>query len=255
MPKPVAYLGVRMSPEDKLEAASEALRKAEESVGTMTNILRDDETMRLEIPSVGEITMVRKTGASSSGGGESLLEGVELPDQEALRNGNGSLVASLFRFDEQATAGLESSDLASKVIAVTSYDDGGRSRRLADLDSALVFRLRHESRDGMAPRCAFWDFDARGWSEDGCEVVLADDGDNVTTCRCNHLTNFAVILALAPQEDLAGQEELLRVLTLVLCSLSAVCLVLSLVYFAGEYYVVMTLKVKRSCTRYKCDAY
>lgn len=31
-----------------------------------------------------------------------------------------------------------------------------------------------------------------GWSTDGCQLVLRDNGS--VTCECDHLTNFAVLM-------------------------------------------------------------
>ena len=49
-------------------------------------------------------------------------------------------------------------------------------------------------------RCVFWDFsmnqNSGGWSEEGCRLfeISASDGMLNTTCLCDHMTNFGILL-------------------------------------------------------------
>ncbi|CAK8690815.1 unnamed protein product [Clavelina lepadiformis] len=65
--------------------------------------------------------------------------------------------------------------------------------------------------------CAFWNFSTSSWSTDGCCLV---DGSNPPECRCNHLTNFAMLLAIYDIPD----DVVLSTLTTVGCSISIVFL-------------------------------
>lgn len=44
----------------------------------------------------------------------------------------------------------------------------------------------------VPPSCTWWNFSARNWSSSGCAVVRVADG--AVTCRCWHLTNFAILM-------------------------------------------------------------
>ena len=44
----------------------------------------------------------------------------------------------------------------------------------------------------LAPRCAFWNTSGNKWSFEGCELM--DHNAVYSTCMCNHLTNFAIIM-------------------------------------------------------------
>lgn len=77
--------------------------------------------------------------------------------------------------------------------------------------------------------CAFWNFSrdngTGGWDDGGCEVDYWASDFQKTTCRCNHLTNFAVLL------DRTGQMEdsiPLKVLTIVCSVLSIIALMLTM---------------------------
>jgi hypothetical protein len=40
--------------------------------------------------------------------------------------------------------------------------------------------------------CVSWDFGVQQWTPDGCSTSVGQGG--IVTCRCNHLTNFAVLV-------------------------------------------------------------
>uniref|UniRef100_A0A2C9KAD0 GAIN-B domain-containing protein n=1 Tax=Biomphalaria glabrata TaxID=6526 RepID=A0A2C9KAD0_BIOGL len=46
--------------------------------------------------------------------------------------------------------------------------------------------------------CSFWNISngesAGFWSQDGCQVVASQSHKNHTTCQCDHMTSFAIML-------------------------------------------------------------
>ncbi|XP_061778434.1 adhesion G-protein coupled receptor G2 [Nerophis ophidion] len=82
--------------------------------------------------------------------------------------------------------------------------------------------------------CAFWDFTgnggAGGWSSAGCFVVNSTSWG--TTCTCNHLTSFAVLLDLS-REGVSDprQAQILTFITYIGCGLSAVFLAATLLTY------------------------
>ena len=56
------------------------------------------------------------------------------------------------------------------------------------------------SQNWSSPVCVSWDFKAANgsgnWSEKGCTLVVSKDdkGSEIVLCRCNHLTNFGVLV-------------------------------------------------------------
>ncbi|CAL8365167.1 unnamed protein product [Lota lota] len=86
--------------------------------------------------------------------------------------------------------------------------------------------------------CVYWDFTMNngrgGWNSDGC--FLQNTTDNETTCSCNHLTSFAILLDLArgPITDRL-QANILTFITYIGCGLSSIFLSLTLLtYLAFE---------------------
>ncbi|XP_045880534.1 adhesion G-protein coupled receptor D1 isoform X1 [Meles meles] len=80
--------------------------------------------------------------------------------------------------------------------------------------------------------CAFLDFSSGEgiWSNQGCE--LAEGNLSYSICRCTHLTNFAILMQVVPMELTRGHQVALSSITYIGCSVSLVCLVLTLVTFA-----------------------
>ncbi|XP_036132719.1 adhesion G-protein coupled receptor D1 [Molossus molossus] len=80
--------------------------------------------------------------------------------------------------------------------------------------------------------CAFLDFSSGEgvWSNQGC--VLAEGTLNYSVCLCTHLTNFAILMQVVPLELTGGHQVALSAISYIGCSLSALCLVVTLVTFA-----------------------
>ncbi|XP_005403043.1 PREDICTED: adhesion G-protein coupled receptor D1 isoform X2 [Chinchilla lanigera] len=80
--------------------------------------------------------------------------------------------------------------------------------------------------------CAFLDFSSgKGvWSSQGC--ALREGNLSHSTCRCTHLTNFAILMQVVPLELPRGHQVALSSISYVGCALSVLCLAATLVTFA-----------------------
>ncbi|XP_075061940.1 adhesion G protein-coupled receptor E3-like [Mixophyes fleayi] len=95
------------------------------------------------------------------------------------------------------------------------------------LNLPVIFRISHL--EALKPYhkhfCVFWDSEIRGWSEKGC--ITESYYNNPTTCSCNHLSSFAVIMAPYGIEKNHG----LTIVSHIGLSISLLCLCLSLLTF------------------------
>ncbi|KAM9330874.1 adhesion G-protein coupled receptor D1 [Gastrophryne carolinensis] len=80
--------------------------------------------------------------------------------------------------------------------------------------------------------CAFLDFSSGSgiWSSEGCARV--EGNLNYSVCRCNHLTNFAILMQVVPVKLSGSHKVALSSITYIGCSLSIFCLAITLVTFA-----------------------
>uniref|UniRef100_A0A3Q3WJC0 Uncharacterized protein n=1 Tax=Mola mola TaxID=94237 RepID=A0A3Q3WJC0_MOLML len=76
--------------------------------------------------------------------------------------------------------------------------------------------------------CVFWDSSEDGgtWSPRGCSVV--ETNPNYTVCSCNHLSSFAVLMAVYEMED----KFELQLITWLGLSLSLICLLFCILTFS-----------------------
>uniref|UniRef100_A0A8D1A9B5 Adhesion G protein-coupled receptor E5 n=1 Tax=Sus scrofa TaxID=9823 RepID=A0A8D1A9B5_PIG len=103
------------------------------------------------------------------------------------------------------------------------------------LDSPVTFAFSHlpgtQEQKEHGPReeriCAFWKHDGSNgghWATSGCRIL--GNGNDSTTCQCNHLSSFAILVAHYNVED-----PKLALITKVGLSLSLVCLLLCILTF------------------------
>ncbi|XP_029090263.1 adhesion G-protein coupled receptor D1 isoform X3 [Monodon monoceros] len=80
--------------------------------------------------------------------------------------------------------------------------------------------------------CAFLDFSSGEgiWSNQGC--ALAEGNLSYSVCRCTHLTNFAILMQVVPLEHTRGHQVALSSVSYIGCSLSVLCLTITLATFA-----------------------
>ncbi|NP_001374471.1 adhesion G protein-coupled receptor L3 isoform 17 precursor [Homo sapiens] len=84
----------------------------------------------------------------------------------------------------------------SPVITAAINKEFSNKVYLAD---PVVFTVKHikQSEENFNPNCSFWSYSKRTmtgyWSTQGCRLLTTNKTH--TTCSCNHLTNFAVLMA------------------------------------------------------------
>ncbi|XP_022103957.1 adhesion G-protein coupled receptor G2-like [Acanthaster planci] len=129
---------------------------------------------------------------------------------------------------------------------VTAAFHGVRVENLP-LNSSVVstFRLTTNVAEGRriaeeTRECVFWDFTLNhgigDWSNAGCQTV-STDSLGLTTCSCNHLTSFAVLV------DIYGQKKsspALDIISKIGCGVSIIGLLVTL----GIYLSIESLRVK-----------
>ncbi|XP_072796867.1 adhesion G protein-coupled receptor L3 isoform X5 [Vicugna pacos] len=121
----------------------------------------------------------------------------------------------------------------SPVITAAINKEFSNKVYLAD---PVVFTVKHikQSEENFNPNCSFWSYSKRTmtgyWSTQGCRLLITNKTH--TTCSCNHLTNFAVLMAhVEVKHSDAVHDLLLDVITWVGILLSLVCLLICIFTF------------------------
>ncbi|XP_077480093.1 adhesion G-protein coupled receptor G2-like [Stigmatopora argus] len=107
---------------------------------------------------------------------------------------------------------------------------------IGNLSDNIRFTIRNSPHVNVNSKaiCVFWDFDVNGggggWSSDGCVVVSATWWG--TTCSCNHLTAFAILLDLSRGGIIdPHQAQILTFVTYMGCGLSSIFLAATLLTY------------------------
>ncbi|KAK3585642.1 hypothetical protein CHS0354_004562, partial [Potamilus streckersoni] len=104
--------------------------------------------------------------------------------------------------------GNRSASIGSRVLSVSLQYVGNSGTRAANINvhDAIILILRTEiepDRTEHSRLCTYWNVGIKSWSTDGCRQVVKNQSH--TTCSCNHLTNFAVLVLYA-KENQAGTD-------------------------------------------------
>ncbi|XP_021940476.1 latrophilin Cirl isoform X4 [Zootermopsis nevadensis] len=115
--------------------------------------------------------------------------------------------------------------LNSKVISASL----GKGRHI-QLSEPVRLSLRHLRTENVSnPACVFWDYTMSAWSDEGCHVEMTNHTH--TTCLCDHLTNFAVLMDVHATYLPPSHQMALQIITYIGCIISVVCLLLAVVTF------------------------
>ncbi|KAK2815879.1 hypothetical protein Q5P01_026346 [Channa striata] len=112
--------------------------------------------------------------------------------------------------------------IVSKVVSVMVSNPSTQN-----LSRAVKITLKHLQTDESRERnyvCVYWN-ERGAWSTDGCKQL--DSNASQTVCSCNHLSSFAVLMALYPIEHTFG----LVVLTKIGLIVSLLCLIACILTF------------------------
>uniref|UniRef100_A0A8C6Y032 Adhesion G protein-coupled receptor D2 n=1 Tax=Naja naja TaxID=35670 RepID=A0A8C6Y032_NAJNA len=112
-----------------------------------------------------------------------------------------------------------STQVASSIISsslVSNYEE---------ISTSVRYRLRHRVQVFLL----FSPEGVGGWSTRGCSVSSSQE--DLTTCACNHTTNFAVLLQVYEVQRSLEEESTLKTLTFVGCGVSFCALIVTLVLF------------------------
>nr|XP_021336868.1 adhesion G-protein coupled receptor G4 isoform X1 [Danio rerio] len=110
---------------------------------------------------------------------------------------------------------------------------------VSELEIPVMVTLRHlqNKEDWDIVKCVYWDFNKNdkkgGWNDRGCEIV--NSNATQTSCSCDHLTHFGVLLDISKTPINPKDEWVLTIISYVGCGISSIFLgVTLLTYLAFE---------------------
>ncbi|XP_007431423.1 adhesion G-protein coupled receptor G1 isoform X1 [Python bivittatus] len=180
---------------------------------------------------------------------ENLPIGVTLKEDKVVRKFQVTLPKKVF---EKSRDGSKSGKMKVVVLAATSetlFQDNDSNSLLGgnvigiSVGNTPVHGLPKEERisitfwhhllqRNLTPACVFWDMGSKAghpgkWNTSGCEAVQEE---YQTTCLCDHLTFFAVLMVSSPDIDHIHYEYL-TIVTYVGCIISALASFFTIFFF------------------------
>ncbi|KAG7485508.1 adhesion G protein-coupled receptor L1-like isoform X1 [Solea senegalensis] len=173
---------------------------------------------------------------------DSILQISAVALQQYSNNGQVKLVLSLYKnlgsflTTQNSTLRLglglgQGSEVRRKSLVVNSHVISASVHRGSNrvyLSEPVIFTLRHlQLENHFGPNCSFWNASGVSgsgrWSTQGCRLLHTNNTH--TTCACNHLSSYAVLMTYQQPAFGAGVEELLvYVISWVGISVALVCL-------------------------------
>ncbi|KAK3577482.1 hypothetical protein CHS0354_026429 [Potamilus streckersoni] len=119
--------------------------------------------------------------------------------------------------------------ILSKVVSASVGNDG-----LAKLPKPISFTFKTDEMiySHASPLCSFWNFSeghVGAWSQEGCRRI--NYNSTHTTCECDHMTNFAILMDVHATEMASFHEVSLSYITYAGCIISIICLFFSWITF------------------------
>ncbi|XP_075396254.1 adhesion G protein-coupled receptor L4 [Tenrec ecaudatus] len=145
----------------------------------------------------------------------------------------------------------DNSEDGERVISsVISVSISSNPPTFYELES-VAFTLSHvKMSDTQESRCAFWKYSSHtmngSWSSEGCE--LTSSNETHTSCRCNHLTHFAILMSSGPSIGIKDYNILTRITQLgIIISLICLAMCIFTFWFFSEIQSTRTTIHKNLC--------
>ncbi|KAM9332658.1 uncharacterized protein adgrg2a [Pholidichthys leucotaenia] len=156
----------------------------------------------------------------------SLTSGLSLEQQQLASRVQFTFFMTDALFQDAA---LDNNTLVSPVLGCSVAN-----LSLSNLTEKITFTIQNDNPENSSVSCVFWNFTFNdgggGWSTAGCFVVNATSSE--TTCSCNHLTSFAILLDLSREGILDRQQaRILTFITYIGCGISALFLAVTLLTY------------------------
>ncbi|XP_028610134.1 adhesion G protein-coupled receptor L4 isoform X2 [Grammomys surdaster] len=163
-------------------------------------------------------------------------------------------IGSLLSSSDNSSPDTQSDDSEGKekvISSVISASISSNPPTLYELEK-ITFTLSHiKLSDKHQTQCVFWNYSADAmnngsWSSEGCE--LTHSNDTHTSCRCSHLTHFAILMSSSTSIGIKDYNILTRITQLgIIISLICLAICIFTFWFFSEIQSTRTTIHKNLC--------
>ncbi|XP_058514462.1 adhesion G protein-coupled receptor L4 isoform X2 [Ochotona princeps] len=186
-----------------------------------------------------------------------------IPKRKAAFDSNGNVavvflyyknIGHLLSPSENYLLDPQSDDISEEeqrvISSVISASISSNPPTFFELDK-VTFTLSHNKiTDEYQSLCAFWNYSPENmngnWSLEGCELTFSNETH--TSCRCNHLTHFAILMSSGPSIGIKDYNILTRITQLgIIISLICLAICIFTFWFFSEIQSTRTTIHKNLC--------
>ncbi|RDD43216.1 Adhesion G protein-coupled receptor L2 [Trichoplax sp. H2] len=96
-----------------------------------------------------------------------------------------------------------------------------------DYQFSLGHKMQKEELSNV--ECVYWNFTSKRWLSNGCQVIRSRY--SYTSCRCNHLTHFAIMMRVTNATISDKHQQILSILTYIGFGISLVAMMIAFTLF------------------------
>ncbi|VTJ83591.1 Hypothetical predicted protein [Marmota monax] len=162
----------------------------------------------------------------------------------------GPLLSSSDNFLLEPQSSDNSEEEERVISSVISVSVNSNPPTLYELEK-ITFTLSHiKITDKHRTQCAFWNYSPDtmngSWSLEGCELIYSNETH--TSCRCNHLTHFAILMSSSSSIGIKDYNILTRITQLgIIISLICLAICIFTFWFFSEIQSTRTTIHKNLC--------
>ncbi|XP_015346047.1 adhesion G protein-coupled receptor L4 isoform X2 [Marmota marmota marmota] len=162
----------------------------------------------------------------------------------------GPLLSSSDNFLLEPQSSDNSEEEERVISSVISVSVNSNPPTLYELEK-ITFTLSHiKITDKYRTQCAFWNYSPDtmngSWSLEGCELIYSNETH--TSCRCNHLTHFAILMSSSSSIGIKDYNILTRITQLgIIISLICLAICIFTFWFFSEIQSTRTTIHKNLC--------
>uniref|UniRef100_A0A8C0KMK8 Adhesion G protein-coupled receptor L4 n=1 Tax=Canis lupus dingo TaxID=286419 RepID=A0A8C0KMK8_CANLU len=163
-------------------------------------------------------------------------------------------IGPLFSSSDKSVLEPQSDDHSEEeervISSVISVSISSNPPTLYELEK-ITFTLSHiKATDKYRSQCAFWNYSPDtmngSWSLEGCELIYSNETH--TSCRCNHLTHFAILMSSGSSIGIKDYNILTRITQLgIIISLICLAICIFTFWFFSEIQSTRTTIHKNLC--------
>ena len=98
------------------------------------------------------------------------------------------------------SASIDEKSLRRRTNQKYFYNTGTNVDSSSSTPPFVRMQFKHIHEQMSDPICVYWNIDKEAWSDSGCEMVSSSK--SMTTCQCNHLTHFALLMRFPDNMDI-----------------------------------------------------